>query len=118
MVYHWYTIGIPLVYHWYTIGIPFNGIPLVYHSIVYRAMVYHSMPRGKPFKIPLDEWYFQWFSMVKYTVQNNVGLITSKYHSMVSNGTEWYFQWYFNDIPLTDFYEGWVRLNVKMIRNY
>ena len=46
----------------------------------YHSMVYHSMPRGIPFKIPLDEWYFQWFSMVKYTVQNTVGLITSKYH--------------------------------------
>ena len=56
------------------------------------------MPRGKPFKLPLDEWYFQWFSMVKYTVQNTVGLITSKYHSMVLNVIEWYFQRYFNDI--------------------
>ena len=68
-----------------------------------HSMVYHSMPRGIPFKIPLDEWYFQWFSMVKYTVQNTVGLITSKYHWMVLNGI-------FNGISmvyhLTDFYKG------------
>ena len=50
------------------IQIPFNGIP------------FNDIPRGKPFEIPLDEWYFEWFSMAKYTVQNTVGLITSKYH--------------------------------------
>ena len=53
-------------------GIPLNGIPL--NGIPLNGITLNGIPfNGIPFKIPLDEWYFQWFSMVKYTVQNTVG---------------------------------------------
>ena len=66
--------------------IPLNGIPLNGISL-----------NGIPYII---EWYFQWFSMVKYTAKNTVGLITSKYHSMA------FFNFKYHSMVLNGIFNG------------